>query len=132
MKKNHNAPIMWPAKETPLNNHEKAAYRRLLYRAMVDIRNLCQSRGSESWNPLDWWRQYRRSRLAGALADWLHNLAAFAARDFEDFSADWFWQEFANLGNRLPAFVPNGHDYRLRYEQQLARLGESRTGKHEV
>jgi hypothetical protein len=125
------AKTMWPPKETSLNDQEKAAYRYLLYQAMVDIRNLCQSRGSESWNPLKWWWQYRRSRVAGALADWLHNLAAFASRDFEGFSADWFWREYANLGKRLPALRPSGNDYRLRYEEQLARLGESRTGKSE-
>ena len=68
MGKNRRAKVMWPPKETSLNQHEKAAYRYLLYQAMLDIRNLCQSRGSESWNPLEWWRQYRRSRVAGALA----------------------------------------------------------------
>ena len=131
MEKDCGGKVVWPPKETPLNDQEKAAYRYLLYRAMVDIRNLCQSRGSESWSPLEWWRQYRRSRVAGALADWLHNLAAFASRDFEGFSADWFWQEYANLGKRLPDVGPSGYDYRLRYEEQLARLGESRTGKPE-
>ena len=69
--------------------------------------------------------------MAGALADWLHNLAAFASRDFKGFSADWFWREYANLGRRLPDVGPSGYDYRLRYEEQLARLGESRTGKPE-
>jgi hypothetical protein len=115
MEQNCGAKIVWLPKETSLNDREKAAYRHVLYQAMVDIRNLCQSRGSESWNPFEWWRQYRRSLVAGALADWLHNLAAFASRDFEGFSADWFWREYANLGKRLPDVGPGGYDYRLRY-----------------
>lgn len=113
---------MWPPSVTPLNDREKAAYRYLLYQAMLDIRNLCQSRGSASWNPLAWLRQYRRSRLAGALADWLHNLAAFASWDFNGFSADWFWREYENLRKRFPDLGPSGLDYRERYERELARL----------
>jgi hypothetical protein len=69
MEKNSGTKVVWPPKETSLNDQEKAAYRHLVYRAMLNIRNLCQSRGSESCNPFEWWRQYRRSRVAGALAD---------------------------------------------------------------
>jgi hypothetical protein len=132
VKKNRSGKIMWPPTETPLNDQEKAAYRHLLYQAMLDIRTLCQSRGSESWNPFEWRRQYRRSRVAGALADWLHNLAAFASRDFAGFNADCFWREYANLGRQLPEVGLSGYDYRLQYEKQLARLGESRDDKPEL
>lgn len=47
----------------------KNAYRNLLYRAMVDIRTLCQSRGPARRNPIEWYRQYHDCRAAGALAD---------------------------------------------------------------
>jgi hypothetical protein len=123
---------MWPPKEANLTDREKAAYRHLLYGAMLDIRNLCQSRGSETWNPLEWRRQFQRSRMAGALADWLHNLAAFASRDFHGFSADWFWQEYAVFCRRFPPLGPSGYDYRQRYEEQLTRLGDSSTATPEV
>lgn len=86
-----------------MNDETKAAYRRLLYLAMVDIRNLCQSRGGASWNPLEWRRQNRRGRVAGALADWLHNLAHFSARNFERFDEQWFWAEHSRLCQRFPS-----------------------------
>ena len=74
----------YPHEETPLTEHEKAAYRRLLYYAMIHIRGLCQPR--LSWNPIEWQRHYYQSRLAGRVADWLHNLASYAARDFRGFN----------------------------------------------
>lgn len=80
----------------------KNAYRNLLYRAMIDIRTLCQSGGPASYNPLGWYRQYHRSRVAGAIADWLHNLAFYAARDFERFEEDAFWRQFERIRTRFP------------------------------
>lgn len=58
-----------------MNDQKKNAYRHLLYCALLDIRNYCQPRGAVCSNPLEWRRQYLASRCAGALADWLHNLA---------------------------------------------------------
>src|SRR2546428_406925 len=81
----------WPHEFKPLSDGEREAYRNLLYEAMLDIRNLCQPRGRASRNPLVWHRQYRQGRVAGALADWLHNLAQYAATDFRSFDTDWFW-----------------------------------------
>ena len=77
-----------------MNKNRKAAYRHLFYMAMLDIRALCRSRGRASWNPLEWRGQYVRSREAGAIADWLHNLASFAAGDFENFDESRFWSEY--------------------------------------
>ena len=113
----------WPHEPTTLSDAEKMAYRNLLYWAMLDIRNLCQSRGSESLNPFAWRRQYRESRIAGALADWLHNLAHHAATDFNSFDTEWFWREYDGLCRR---FKPVGQrmwmDYRERYEVDLAKF----------
>ena len=81
------------------------AYRNLLYRAMIDIRTLCQSRNSASRNPFEWYRQYHRSRVAVALADWLHNLAMYAARDFESFDEELFWQAYERVLIRFPNSV---------------------------
>ncbi len=69
---------------------------------MLAIRNDCQSRGEESVNPLEWWRQYRRSRVAGATADWLHNLAEMSYLDFANFDEKRFWNEHAHLCRRFP------------------------------
>jgi hypothetical protein len=121
-----------PPQETILSDQEKAAYRYLIYQALIDIRNLCQSRGSETWNPLEWRRQYQRSRMAGALADWLHNLAACSSHDFRGFNSEWFWEEYSHVCRRYGLIGPTGYDFRLRYEEQLAHLGASSTAKSEV
>lgn len=114
---------IWPHKETPLSDNEKNAYRYLLYRAMIDIRILCQSRGRASWNPLVWRWQYYSSRVAGWLADWLHNLAHYAAMDFRGFDADWFWQKYERGMRRYTQLGPGRWlDYRRHYEDELARL----------
>lgn len=107
----------------PLSQAEKHAYRNLLYWAMLDIRMLCQSRGPASLNPFEVWRQYQRSRLAGALADWLHNLAQYAATDFDSFDAEWFWREYAGFCRYHERLGAGRHfDYRERFEKDLARL----------
>ncbi len=111
----------YPHEETPLTEHEKAAYRYLLYQAMLDIRILCQPR--LSWNPRVWYRQYRNSRIAGKTANWLHNLAGCSVHDFGCFDAYWFWQEYNNLSQRFIEFRPGyWMDYRRRYNDHLARL----------
>jgi hypothetical protein len=86
-----------------MNDTRKSAYRHLLYFAMIDIRNLCQPRGNLSSNPLTWRRQYLKGRLAGAVADWLHNLAAFSVCDFVNFKEEDFWREGEGLSKRQPA-----------------------------
>src|ERR1035441_5645090 len=112
----------WPHEQTVLSDAEKKAYRNLLYWAMLDIRMLCQSRGRESRNPLVIWRQYRRGRLAGSLADWLHNLAQHAATDFDTFDTEWFWREYDGLQQRYSE-TRSGQwmDYRARYEEHLSK-----------
>lgn len=102
----------------------KNAYRHLLYQAMLDIRMFCQSRGSKSYNPLVWRRQYRDSRIAGAIADWLHNLAFYAARDFVGFDEAWFWKEYDHLSRRYAAIGSDGYlNYRRRFEEKLGEAG---------
>jgi hypothetical protein len=85
-----------------MTEQRKNAYRYLLYWAMLDIRNKCQPRLHESWNPLVWHKQYWQSRAAGGIADWLHNLALYAANDFCGFDEDWFWREYKHLSNGSP------------------------------
>jgi len=111
----------WPYTETSLTDVEKNAYRYLLYRAMLDIRDLCQSRGPVVYNPLEWWRQYLRSRDAGRLADWLHNLANYASKDFVGFNEEWFWKEYDGVCRRSKWIGPDRWmDYRKRYEERKA------------
>src|SRR3954454_18998431 len=63
---------------------------------MLQIRSL-QSIGYRwlDWlNPFYWWRHSRRIRIAGAIAEWLHNLAFFSATHFEHFDEDRFWHDY--------------------------------------
>jgi hypothetical protein len=85
---------------------------------MLAIRIDCQSRGRESGNPFEWRRQYRRSRVAGATADWLHNLAQFSSLDFVGFNEQQFWQEHSYLCRRFPA--ENLERYREIFDDYLS------------
>lgn len=114
---------IWPHEFKSLSDAERTAYRSLLYDAMLDIRNLCQPRSQVSRNPLIWHRQYHQGRVAGALADWLHNLAQYAATDFRSFDTDWFWQEYVGVCRDYPDLVGSGKwiDFRGRYERHLEK-----------
>lgn len=85
---------------------------------MLAIRNGCQSRGRESLSPLEWRRQYRRSRVAGAVADWLHNLAQFSSLDFVHFDEQRFWKEHSHLCQRFPG--EQLERYREIFDEHLA------------
>ena len=102
----------------PVNDNTKAAYRHLLYAAMLAIRNHCQSRGKPSLNPFEWHRQYRRSRVAGAIADWLENLAQFSMLEFEGFDERRFWDEHGYLCARFPG--EQLERYREIFDEHLA------------
>ena len=83
----------------PMDERRKNAYRYLLYWAMLDIRPIAWLRLR---NPLRWPGEFRRVRHAGALADWLHNLALFASLDFVRFDEEWFWKDGRSLEARYP------------------------------
>jgi hypothetical protein len=85
-----------------MNNETKAAYRHLLYVALLAIRNGCVYRERQSRNPFEWYKQYRRIRLVQAIADWLHNLADFSSRDFVRFDEQRFWSEHSRISQRFP------------------------------
>ncbi len=89
-----------------MDEQRKYAYRYLLYRAMLDIRPLQEfgGRGWRAWNPIHWRREARRVRWAGALANWLHNLALYSAHDFRGFSEEWFWRDFESVRSRFPEY----------------------------
>ena len=73
-----------------MSEREKYAYRQLLYWTIVCVRNLGADYGRRSWNPLVWRRRYLCGRTAGALADWVHNLAYFSSHNFERFDTTRF------------------------------------------
>jgi hypothetical protein len=74
---------------------KKRAYRWLLYKAMLDIRPIrwIGGRWRQRLNRLCWWSQSQQVRVAGAIADWLHNLAHYSAEDFVRFDEEHFWRD---------------------------------------
>ena len=92
-----------------MDDRRKYAYRYLLYHGFLAIRPIAWL--SLSWNPLAWYGKLRSARSAGAVADWLHNLAHFSALDFQHFDEARFWREFESLMSRYPEVV----DQRLRW-----------------
>jgi dTMP kinase len=89
-----------------VDEQRKHAYRYLLYWATLEIRPLAWlgQGGFRSWNPFFWRREGRRVQFAGALANWLHNLAQYSSVDFARFNEDWFWKDFEHLRSRYPEF----------------------------
>ncbi len=111
----------YPHEETPLTEHEKAAYRYLLFCAMICIRSCCSS--VETRSPVKLWRQYQYSRIAGSLANWLHNLGRYSMGDFRGFSMERFWQDYERQRQRFPQSGPYSFpDFRGMYDEHLARL----------
>lgn len=63
-------------------------------------------------------QELRRASRAGAVADWLHNLAMYAADDFEGFREDWFWQHYERMVERHG----DRWDYRGLFDRHLEEL----------
>ncbi len=105
-----------------MDDKRKNAYRYLLYQAMLDIRPIAWQSSTflQRWNPLAWrWNDWR-TRQAGLIADWLHNLALFSALDFVNFSEDEFWREWKVLSERNPDF--RLQSYKERFDHILSEL----------
>ena len=102
-----------------MDDRRKNAYRRLLYWAMLDIRGIqwITFRPLRLLNPFTLRTQLRHAVRAGAIADWLHNLAQFASNDFDGFREARFWREYEDLLKQYPGV----RSYRDVFEQ---RLGE--------
>jgi hypothetical protein len=90
-----------------MEEHRKKTYQYLLYQAMLDIRNI--ERFDIPYDP----DKLRQVRLAGAIANWLHNLADFTSRDFEGFNETWFWKEHEHYCGQYPEM----NSYRDLFEQ---------------
>jgi len=101
-----------------MDEKRQAAYRHLLYIAMIDIRNYCQHRLGPSRNPLVWYRQYQQSIFAGAIADWLHNLANESSILHKGFAEDAFWKGHNYLCRRFPR--EDMERYRRIFDEYLA------------
>jgi hypothetical protein len=104
-----------------VDSQRKHAYRWLLYWAMLDIRPL-QWAGAgwrQRLNPFCWWSNSRRVRVAGGIAEWLHNLAMYSALDFAGFEEERFWRDYEWLLGQNP-----GHGLE-RYRAEFKRRASS-------
>ena len=101
-----------------MDEPRKRAYRSLLYWAMLEIQPI--EWGSPRWiqrvNPFHWIERSSHLKSAGAVADWLHNLANYSACEFEGFDEDWFWKEHAEMQDRLRG---SWFNYRALFERSL-------------
>ena len=106
---------------TAMDEQRKKAYRYLLYDAMLDIRGIewVNYRPLRLANPFTLRKELRRASRAGAVADWLHNLAMFAADDFDGFREDWFWQHYERMVERHG----DRWGYRGQFDRRLEELG---------
>lgn len=111
------------SKADRMEEERKYALRYVLYRAMLDIRPLAWFRLNfiQRLNPVYWKRELRRIRRAGAIADWMHNLALFSALDFERFDEARFWRELDKLNKRNPEYDFLTY-YKGIFDRQLAEL----------
>lgn len=99
-------PLFGGGGRTAVDEQRKRAYRYLLYWAMLDIRAVqwLGRRSWRAWSPLYWRRELRRVQYAGAVADWLHNLALYSSVNFQGFNEDWFWRDFETVRSRYSEF----------------------------
>jgi hypothetical protein len=63
-----------------------------------------------------WPKVARRLRQVQDTADWLHNLAQFAAGNFDGFDEAWFWREYETLVGRFPELHERLAMYRSFFE----------------
>jgi hypothetical protein len=89
----------------------KQAYRRIVSGATTRIRALLSVAHD---NPQLRWR-YETAR---ALADLVHNVASFAAKDFAGFDENWHWATAAAIAKAYPVLASYGD--RTRFEDGLA------------
>jgi hypothetical protein len=116
-----------------MDEGHKRAYRLLLYQAMLVIRPLAWRTVEEAASanaahepPADVTAVYREGRYCGEVADWLHNLAWFAAHDFEGFDTGWFWDDLERLERAFPEFNPGW--FRSRFQAWLAESAGEKGG----
>ncbi len=94
------------------------ASRLLLSAGMLHVKwDLACLYGGFSWLPWRFWQQARNARRAADRAFTFHNLAIFAAQDFEGFSENRFWREVEQFTSHYPE--SRWSNYRGMFEASL-------------
>ena len=103
-----------------MDEQRKHAYRWLLYWAMLDIRPLRWIGGGwrQRLNPFCWWSSSRQVRVAGAIAEWLHNLAIYSVLDFARFDEEKFWRDYQWMLDNNPG--AGLERYRAEFERRAS------------
>jgi hypothetical protein len=107
-----------------MDEHRQWAYRRLLYWAMLDMRGHIPGAPyyrERFWSPRFWLQLRRRHYYNLTIAEWLHNLASFAADSFERFDEKQFWNEYDRVVERYPE--AGRYDYRRWFEAEVVGRG---------
>jgi hypothetical protein len=73
------------------------------------------------FNPLRWKSNREQVRIAGGIADWLHNLAIYSALNFDHFDEDWFWKDYQWLLDQHP--TAGLERYRAEFDKQSMSSG---------
>ena len=81
-----------------MDAERQEAYRHLLYTVFLHWR--AGRSETVGWNPFSWRRAAARLRVNQAIADYFHNLALFAVRNFDQFNEQMFWNDIERLGQR--------------------------------
>lgn len=105
-----------------MDQARKTAYRLLLYHGLTGIRPVewIAFRPTKLLWPPNLLAALRQAATAGAIADWLHNLARFSAKDFVGFDEQRFWDWHTRLIARYGKPVAG---YRELFEYELTREG---------
>lgn len=105
-----------------MNKSRMQAYRWLLHEAMLAIRGLqwLDSGWRQRLSPSFWRSFTTQAQIAGAIADWLHNLASYSAIDFYGFNEDWFWKDYKGMLSRYPN--AGLERYRLEFERRATPI----------
>jgi hypothetical protein len=99
-----------------MDNKRKQAYLYLLYRVLLEIRSAASFAYGGIWwlSPYVWKNAARRLCHVWILANAYHNLAAYAARDFDGFNEELFWRDV-------------GEHHRETFNQRLAELEQEQS-----
>ncbi|KAA9338584.1 hypothetical protein F0P96_07075 [Hymenobacter busanensis] len=98
-----------------MTDHEKSAYRYLLYDFLLSIRTTPTDNHADVWT-VEQLKSY--SNYTGAVAYLLHNLALAATNDFAGFNEQHFWQSVDAFNSNYPNIAIN--HLRQVFDDQLA------------
>lgn len=110
-----------------ITNEKKEAYRFLMYYSFLHIRSIegMANPSSIIINPFRIVKIVKYINEAGAVANWMHNLALFSSLGFRGFKENEFWQSSQHLKKKYPetfAYLKGIYESRLREIQEERKM----------